>query len=496
MPQLVWGLDCSVADIELTSQEAVDNFQATYGGGGVCDTVTGSLTVRGDDSQQSSGDITDISGLLNLTEVGGDLRIRTNAILTNLDGLANLTSVGGNLDFSRNPKLTNIDGLTKLTGMVGELSFYQNHSLIEINGLANVTNVQSLYITDNNVLTNIDGLVNLSGGVVNLYIEQNRALTNIDGLASLASVDWQVRLSLNSALININGLANLTSVGSGLSIEYNDALANIDGLANLTSLEGGLRIIGNNVLTNIDGLANLTSLDNNLNITDNASLANLDGLSSLTSVDSSLSVQDNDSLAQCAGLFRVLDEWDDAEPGPGPGIGGVPDVGSAVNLRGNLAGCNSIQEILSGVNTSRINAGLNDAWLDLETDGQGFFITVYPDLGVVTLAWFTYDTEFPADDVQANLGDAGHRWFTGLGWIENNQVVMEIEMTSGGLFDTATEIQRTDPPGSDGTIVLTFDSCNSGTVEYDIPSINMQGTVPIERVAKDNVALCEALSVN
>ena len=69
-------------------------------------------------------------------------------------------------------------------------------------------------------------------------------------------------------------------------------------------------------------------------------------------------------------------------------------------------------------------------------------------------------------------------------------------MTSGGIFDTATEIQRTDPPGSDGTITLTFDSCNSGTVEYDILSINRQGIVPIQRVADDNIALCEALSSN
>ena len=73
---------------------------------------------------------------------------------------------------------------------------------------------------------------------------------------------------------------------------------------------------------------------------------------------------------------------------------------------------------------------------------------------------------------------------------------MNIEMTSGGLFDAAAAIERTDPPGSDGTIILTFDSCNSGTVEYDIPSINRSGTVPIQRVAGDNIALCEALSAN
>jgi hypothetical protein len=148
---------------------------------------------------------------------------------------------------------------------------------------------------------------------------------------------------------------------------------------------------------------------------------------------------------------------------------------------------------LSMFSTFRINAGLNDAWYDIETDGQGFFITVFPDLGAVSLAWFTYDTELPPVDATANLGDPGHRWLTAVGPIDGNQVKMDIEMTSGGIFDTSTEITRTDPPGSDGTLLLTFDSCSSGTIEYDIPSINRQGTVPIQRVANDNIVLCEAL---
>lgn len=145
-------------------------------------------------------------------------------------------------------------------------------------------------------------------------------------------------------------------------------------------------------------------------------------------------------------------------------------------------------------NTFAMNAGLNDAWYNPATDGQGFFITVFPELGVVSLAWFTYDTELPADDAVASLGDPGHRWLTALGPIDGGSSLMNIDIASGGLFDTATDIQRTDPTGSDGTITLTFDGCNEGLVEYDIPSIDRKGSVPIQRVANDNIALCEALS--
>ncbi len=141
----------------------------------------------------------------------------------------------------------------------------------------------------------------------------------------------------------------------------------------------------------------------------------------------------------------------------------------------------------------RINAGLNDAWYYPDTAGQGFFIAVFPDLGVVSLAWFTFDTELPPIDAIANLGDPGHRWLTAVGPIDGNRASMPITLTTGGIFDTPTDVQYTDVPGSDGTLVLSFESCSSGTVEYDIPAINRTGTIPIQRVANDNIALCEAL---
>jgi hypothetical protein len=151
----------------------------------------------------------------------------------------------------------------------------------------------------------------------------------------------------------------------------------------------------------------------------------------------------------------------------------------------------AIQHYFDGISGKpfEINAGLNDAWYNPETDGQGFFITIFPDLGLVSLAWFTYDTELPPEDAVSNLGDPGHRWLLGLGPIDGNQSVMNLTFTSGGLFDTATDVTEV----NDGLITLTFDSCNSATVEYAITSIGQSGTVPIKRVANDNIVLCEAL---
>ena len=80
-----------------------------------------------------------------------------------------------------------------------------------------------------------------------------------------------------------------------------------------------------------------------------------------------------------------------------------------------------------------------------------------------------------------------------MGPITGDDAVLSIELTSGGIFDTPAEIERTDPPGSDGTFTLKFKNCSSGTLEYDITSIDALGTVPIVRAAADNVRLCNAL---
>lgn len=169
-------------------------------------------------------------------------------------------------------------------------------------------------------------------------------------------------------------------------------------------------------------------------------------------------------------------------------------IGAIIDLDDSNPGNNgNVDETFIFVFTQFImNPGLNDAWYYPSTTGQGFFITVFPDLSFVTLAWFTFDTELPPEDAMANLGDAGHRWLTAGGLIDNDMAVLDIEFTSGGIFDTPSTIVRTDPVGADGSLVLKFDNCNSGTVDYDIKTIDAQGTVPIQRVADDNIELCNA----
>jgi hypothetical protein len=158
--------------------------------------------------------------------------------------------------------------------------------------------------------------------------------------------------------------------------------------------------------------------------------------------------------------------------------------------KNNDSNYDTTQITISSSSSFQINAGLNGAWFNPETAGQGFFIDVLPKIGKMFLSWFTFDTVRPPGSYQANLQEPGHRWITAFGNFNHNQAVLDIDVAQGGVFDSRTPVPT---HGPDGSISVEFRNCSEGTVTYNIPSINRQGVVPIQRLSSDNVELCETL---
>ena len=143
-----------------------------------------------------------------------------------------------------------------------------------------------------------------------------------------------------------------------------------------------------------------------------------------------------------------------------------------------------------------INAGLNDAWFYPPTNGQGFFVNVFEDRGEVFVGWFTYDVMRPPEDVEAILGEPGHRWLTAQGPFSGDTATLDVYVSQGGVFDSPEPPVNTpdNPPTLIGTMEITWTDCNTAEVRYDLTSPERSGMIPIERITLDNVALCEALS--
>jgi hypothetical protein len=142
-------------------------------------------------------------------------------------------------------------------------------------------------------------------------------------------------------------------------------------------------------------------------------------------------------------------------------------------------------------NPPTINPGMNDAWVSADAPLQGFFFTVFPDISFFFLSWFTFDSEPPAGGA-ATFGANDQRWVTGGGVYSGHTVTVNVELTSGGIFN-ASEPMATQTPGY-GTITIEFVSCNEATLSYDFPSVGLSGQMTLTRAVTDNVALCESMS--
>jgi len=337
------AVNCTPDSITLSSQAEVDSFQADHGPG--CDTIISMLTIDG----LSITDLTSLSGL-NTGVLGSTIKVQ-NTSVTSLAGLSGLTSVYW-FEINFNSALTSIAALSALTTVSGPLFIQGNAALTNVNGLEGLTSLTggALWLEGNASLTDLSGVSGLTNIGASLVVRNNDALTDLGSFVGLTSVAANILISGNDALISITGLSGLANFSAVLSIQSNRKLVSIGSLPNLTDL-GGLKILDNAALTNLDGFSGLTTIGNTgaLNILFNNSLTNIDGLAALVSVDAKVEIRSNFALSACDSLQVLLDQVDDALPGPGPGVDGIPDVSGEVLISNNEEGCNTVDEIVGTV---------------------------------------------------------------------------------------------------------------------------------------------------
>jgi DNA-binding beta-propeller fold protein YncE len=152
----------------------------------------------------------------------------------------------------------------------------------------------------------------------------------------------------------------------------------------------------------------------------------------------------------------------------------------------------SQSRIFANMDGTDINAGFNDAWRNPEKKGgQGIFAVVFPIIKHVFMAWFTYDTVLPDEGIHYTIGHPSQRWYTAFGPYEGDEAVLDLELNSNGKFDSASPIEQM----TDGSVTLKSIDCEEMLLEYDIFSADLQGEIPLERLAGDNVAYCASLAV-
>ncbi|MCD4729886.1 MAG: T9SS type A sorting domain-containing protein, partial [Bacteroidales bacterium] len=171
---------CLPEGIIFTTQAQIDNFQTNHPN---CTEIEGSVTIHGND-------ITNLFGLNVLTSMEGGLGIgwysgQSNPLLTSLSGLDNLTYIGG-LWFSSNSALIDITSLANISSIGGELSVGGSYELASLTGLDNVASIEGdLVIHWNFELTSLSPLNNVSSIAGKISILHNDELTSLEGLSNI-----------------------------------------------------------------------------------------------------------------------------------------------------------------------------------------------------------------------------------------------------------------------------------------------------------------------
>ena len=298
---LTYG-QCPPGNVTFNSQADVNQFITTYPN---CSTISGDLLI--------TGPVTNLSALDYLISVEGDIII-TNTQINTVSNFSSLALVLNTIEISENNMLTEIIGFNALIDLGTIFKIENNQNLVTINGFNNATDVfGDFWINNNASLQTMDGFSSLTTVHSFFGINDCPLLVSIPSFNNINYVSWAIQF-FNTGLTDLSGFDNLSSIGgidptSGFNISNNENLVTVSGFNCLETITFDLLIQENPLLETISGLASLNSVGQFFTIRNNATLESLNGLQNLTSVSSAgyegtvvLDIHNNPQLSDCNAL--------------------------------------------------------------------------------------------------------------------------------------------------------------------------------------------------
>ena len=252
-----------------TNQIEIDNFQTYYPG---CTKIEGQVTISG-------SEITNLSGLSVLFEIGGSLDITNNTQLESLFGLDNLEAVGSTFSIYENPMLKDITSLSKIDSVHDDLYIETNEKLESLEGLHNIKHVN---------------------GFVDILVQHR--LKELNGLRSLVTVSDYFYISKMDSIQDFSGMDKLRQTG-GISVSYCPMFKDFKGLSSIEK-PGDIQALR---MDNLESFAGLEGVDtiNSLRASNAEKLSNLQGFENLKFVNDFVKIEACDNIITLGGLESV-----------------------------------------------------------------------------------------------------------------------------------------------------------------------------------------------
>ena len=287
----------------------------------------------------TTGTLTSLEGIFPLlTEVKGNLIVRSHTVVETLSGFPELSSIGGNLDITGNASLSTVSGFGFLTSFTGDLTVSSNVALSSCCGLlrlvdgtvtpANTTFTPAAGSTvtgcrnaaevktacsfpsytggnlvinaDTDVPSNVAGIPRITGDLT-----LRGRITTSPNFASLVVVegDLVIRNLTTPALMALEELfPTLDSIRGSLEIQNHTVVATITGFAALDSIGGDLRVNNNTLLTSFPSFGALKGTGGDILLVDNAKLSTISGFGSLQSIIGTIDINRNTLLGSVSGF--------------------------------------------------------------------------------------------------------------------------------------------------------------------------------------------------
>jgi len=182
---------------------------------------------------------------------------------------------------------------------------------------------------------------------------------------------------------------------------------------------------------------------------------------------------------------EVILEFDDCEQGRMAYLIDAEDLAGEFPLVRAIPGSGNVcaSQADNRPQAVEINAGMDGAWFDVNTPGQGFLVDTHIDQegeNFIFVAWFTYGDETAS----------GQRWLTAQGGFEGSLAEIDVYETTGGSFDDP-QVPSIVPVG---TMSLDFSDCSHAHVTYSLPREGREGEIDITRAVPGSEALCEEIA--
>jgi len=341
-----------------------------------------------------------------LTISGGDI--------TDLTPLSNITSVH-TLSISNNPLLSNLNGLNYITHIDGynegspyALVIDNNMVLIDVSSLMNMSNsgyMEGLLIINNPLLTSLNGLQGFNNSLAGITCSNNDSLINLEGLNNITDTD-DFTIYDNDSLLNLNGLDSFEA--GGILISNNLSFQNLIGITN-SYQSGRFALYNNPSLSSLQGIEQIL-IFTGITLEGNNSLTDISAISSVSNINifNCIRIKDNSSLSYChiEEICSIMDNY-------------YNSASSNCIIENNGADCGSVAEVAYNCGLVPFNDECTEA-IDLTI---GETIEAYNELATASTqtpscndedradVWFTVNSgSFTSLDIIAETGYSLQLW--------------------------------------------------------------------------------------